>query len=182
MEGLSTPWYTQRIASAAHQPHPIGPWIHCSTHCGISDPLAVFLSPTRAVLPQTPTPQTRRISTGWALKDCQTCDPQIFTISLCWSAPPGLHRPPWYLLGCTPHACTGLYDLHLNRAPKACQASNPQTHRIFTPGTCSKGPLVCLNKRPLPIGLWDPTYLTPATGGLQTCLRDTHRQVWMLKE
>jgi hypothetical protein len=35
--------------------------------------------------------------------------------------------------------------------------------------------------RPPTVGPWDPTHRPLATGRLQTYLRDTHRQVWMLK-
>jgi hypothetical protein len=83
------------------KPQPIGPWSCCSTHLhGISDPPALLLCPTRAVLPQTPTPQNCSISVGQALK---AGDPQTFMISA---------RPH------TPGACTALHDL--------CQASPPR--------------------------------------------------------
>jgi hypothetical protein len=76
------------------KPQPIGPWSCCSTHLhGISDPPALLLCPTRAVLPQTPTPQNCSISVGQALK---AGDPQTFMISA---------RPH------TPGACTALQDL-----------------------------------------------------------------------
>jgi hypothetical protein len=91
MGGLSTPPYTKRIAGAAPKTRPIGLRSCCSTHCGISGPLALLFCPTRAVLPQTPTPQTHRISVGRALK---TRDLQTFTISARpRPLPPGLHSP-----------------------------------------------------------------------------------------
>jgi hypothetical protein len=51
---------------------------------------------------------------------------------LCWDTPSGLHRPTPSPLGCSPHACIGLHDLRQYRVPKACQAGNPQTHRLST--------------------------------------------------
>jgi hypothetical protein len=36
-----------------------------------------------------------------------------------------------------PQPCTGLHNLRRDRAPKACQASNPQTCRISTPLACA---------------------------------------------
>jgi hypothetical protein len=72
-------------------PRPIGLQSRCSIHHGISDPLALLFCPTRAVLPQTPTPQTHRIFMGGALK---ARDPQTFTISTRpRPSPPGLHSP-----------------------------------------------------------------------------------------
>jgi hypothetical protein len=67
-------------------PSPIGQRSHCCICHEISNPMAPLLCPTRAVLPQTPTPQAHRISMGWALK---ARDPQTFMIS----PPLGLHSP-----------------------------------------------------------------------------------------
>jgi hypothetical protein len=47
--------------------------------------------------------------------------------------PSDLHRTPQSLLGCTPHAHTGLQDLCQNHAHKAYQAGNPQTRKILIP-------------------------------------------------
>jgi hypothetical protein len=94
---------------------PIGPRSHCSVCCRISDPPALLLSSTRAVLPQTPTPQTCTISARWARKTSQAGATDIHDLS--WAMPSGLHRPPQSLVACI---------------PKACQASYPQTSRIST--------------------------------------------------
>jgi hypothetical protein len=175
VEGFSTPQYTKRIASAACQAPPHRPmelllyrlWDLWSSS---SAPY-----PTRAALPQTPTPQTHTISAG--LSPLRPAKPVIHTCTIS--------------TGPCPQACTGLHNLPWDHAPKAYQAANPQTHMISTlpgphssrrPDPCSKGLLVHLKERPLPIDPWNPTHQPPATGGLQTYLRDTHRQVWMLKE
>jgi hypothetical protein len=120
------------------KPRPFGRWSRCSIQRGISDSPALLLCPTRAVLPQTPTPQNRRISMGQALK---ARDPQTFTIStrprpqgllhwrykhapspFCWATTPRLAQPCTIF---TPQAC----------APKACQARDPHMHDL-----CSAGP------------------------------------------
>jgi hypothetical protein len=59
-------------------------------------------------------------------------EPHTDIHNLSWATHSGLHRPPRSLLSCAPHACTGLHDLR-DHAPKACQASNPQTCRISIP-------------------------------------------------
>jgi hypothetical protein len=193
-------------------PSPAPQACRAAAGCGISDLWARSSAQPGPQYPKLPPFIPTQSPPDRATKACQGGDPQTFTISA-WPHPLGLHRPARsllhgalplrtakpaihtctisVLLGCAPQACTGLHDVHWDLAPKACQASNPQTRMISTPpglcpsgtpGPCSKGLLVCLNKRPPPVGLWDPTHLPPATGGLQTFLRDTHRQVWMLKE
>jgi hypothetical protein len=128
---------------------------------------------------------------------------------LCQAMPPrpaklAIHRhsrsPPGHALSPAQASTisTGLLPLRLQRpaqsppglSTKAYQASNPDTQDLHSagpcpsgmPGLCSKGPLVSLNQRPPTIGPWDPTHLPPITGQLETCLRDTHREDWMLKE
>jgi hypothetical protein len=116
------------------------------------------------------------------------------------SAKLAIHRHSRSLPGCIPHACTGLHNLH-QAAPltpaQACTISagtvrlkpaKPAIHRH------QQSPLLCpvpfRHARPTlqrppnspqwkasAVGPWDPTHLPPATGGLQTCLRDTRRQV-----
>jgi hypothetical protein len=68
--------------------------------------------------------------------------------------PPGLHKPTQY-------------PLH---KPASLRSAKPGTHT----GTFSV-------LQASTLGLWDSTHLPLATGRLQTYLRDTHTQVWMLK-
>jgi hypothetical protein len=134
-------------------------------------------SPLHQVVPLRPA-QACEISAllGHALQACQARDPQTFTIST-------------KLYDQASHACTGLHDPPRDYAPKACQLGK-DTHDLHSTSPCtsgtqgphSKSSLVHLNKSPLPVGLWIPTQLPPTTGELQTCLRDTHRWAWMLKE
>jgi hypothetical protein len=87
------------------KPRPIGLQSLCSTGRGISNPLALLLSPVRAMLPQTPTPQT--------CTDHHQCKPLR-------PAKPGIHRHSQSPLGHTPQACTGLMiSALLAHAPQA---------------------------------------------------------------
>jgi hypothetical protein len=101
------------------KPCPIGPWSSCFAHHGISNPLALLLWPTKAVLPQTPHPSDPMFSAGLPLKACQAGDPQTFTIST---------RPH-------PQACTGLNDLcFAGTAHQACHAWDTHMHDLRSAG------------------------------------------------
>jgi hypothetical protein len=92
------------------KPCPIGPQRRCSTHCVISNPLALLLSPARAVLPQTPTPQTAQCPPDEPLRTARTGihshsqSPPVHILRparsarsvLCWVMPPRPFKPPIY--------------------------------------------------------------------------------------
>jgi hypothetical protein len=115
---------------------------------------------------------------------CQASDPQAFKITAgpCHS---GLHRPAWSPPGCALHACRSLHDLRWDCAPKATKPAiyrrvRSPLHQARTFQACqvyARRPASLSQWRPQPVGPWNPTHLPPATGGLQTCLRDTDRQV-----
>jgi hypothetical protein len=121
---------------------------------------------------------------------------------LCWAAPSDLHSA---LPAHAPHACTGLHNLCRVTplmAARACTISagtvplkpaklaihrhewapfrQPMPFRHARPTL--QRPASVPQRKASAIGPCDPTHQPPATKGLQTCLRDTHRQVWMLKE
>jgi hypothetical protein len=102
----------------------IGPCCRCSTCHGISDPLALLLSPARAMLPQTPTPHTHKISMNKPLRP----------------AKPGIHRHSRSLPGHAlrpAQACT--ISALLRHVPEACNAGDP--HTISVP--LGHAPQVC---------------------------------------
>jgi hypothetical protein len=112
---------------------PIGSRSCCSTCLrGISNPPALLLCPTRAMLTQTPTPQNRRISVGGALK---AEDPQTFMIYRQATHPPGLHSPARSLPG---HAPQGLHSL-AGTLFRWASASSPPWSLLWWP--CPQGRL-----------------------------------------
>jgi hypothetical protein len=96
------------------------------------DPLALLLSPTRTMLPQTPTPQTCTISPQWAFKACQAGDPQTFcSTGPCPPICTGLH---WYpLCWATPlrPAQAWIISIVLGHTTKICHNSDPHTRSPF---------------------------------------------------
>jgi hypothetical protein len=118
-----------------------------------------LLSPTRATVRQTPPHRPTQSLLDKALKACQAGNPQIFTICtrLCPQACTGLHHLCCASLlpsGLPSHRSTGIHDLCstrpmpprpaqactistlLGHAPKACQAGDPHTHNLHSPGQC----------------------------------------------
>jgi hypothetical protein len=136
--GFSTPWLTKTTACAARQAPPYR--LDFQSPC-------LLLSPSRAVLPQTPTPQTCKISARQALKDCQAGDPQTW---FPMATPSGLHKHAQYPLcepaplspaksgmntrmisappGRAPQACAGLHDLCSARPQPQGLPSQLSTH------------------------------------------------------
>jgi hypothetical protein len=136
--------------------------------------------------------------------------PAIHTHGLPRAVPPALHRPAWSLFwqpvphrpakpaihthswspqGHAPQACTGLHNLCQDRVKSAKLA----IHRHIWSPLCRpvhfrharrmlQRPASLPQWKASAIALWGPTHLLPTTEGLQTCLRDTYRQVWMVKE
>jgi hypothetical protein len=95
---------------------------------------------------------------------------------LLWAAPlrlakPAIHGHSWSSPGSTPQpaqACTisaGPCPSGLPGQWSTGKAQSPlhRAHPSAMPGPCSKGPLDCLNDRPLPAGPWDPIHLSPST-------------------
>jgi hypothetical protein len=138
VQGFSTPLYTKRIASAAHQALPHRPTGPCSAGLGISDPwISSSASPEPCsprvpplrpmryaldLLSWGPTPQTHEICTGPGLSPRGLPSWQSVGIrDLCWVTPSSLHRTarsllPW-ILPLRPakpaiHTCTILVPLH----------------------------------------------------------------------
>jgi hypothetical protein len=159
------------------KPCPIGARSHYSACHGICNPPALLLCPARAILPQTPTPQTPTISARWALKAYQASDPHTQDLRSTGPHPPGMHRPAQYPL-CKPeplrsakpgihtHTIPALLGAHvglhrpaqaciicafLSQAPKACHISDPQTFMISArpcPQACRS--LLCWAMPPRP--------------------------------
>jgi hypothetical protein len=162
MEGFSTPRFAKRTASAACQatPHrPEEPLLHRPWDLQSLGPL---LSPARAALPQTPTPQTTWSLPDWAPKACQASDPQAFMIST-RPCPSGLHRPAQSLLGHAPRlakpAFTDIHDLCKAVPPRPAQASTissgsrpsglPSQWSTDTYDLHSAGPAPFMHSRPM---------------------------------
>jgi hypothetical protein len=127
---------------------------------------------------------------GHAPKACQAGDPHMH--DLCHSAPLGLHRPAQTLL-CWPVPLMPAQACTISTRTMPLKPAKLANHRHKRSSLCQPVPFRHARpriQRPASspqwksstIGLWEPIHLPPATGGLQTCLRDTHRQVWMLKE
>jgi hypothetical protein len=153
---------------------PVEPLLHMR---GISDPPALLFCPTRAVLSQTPTPQTRRISVGWTLnardpqtftstdkprplRPAQPCrssislgrTPQPCTISALLATPPkpAQHCTIFTLQGCAPSPSLSKLGIH--------RYSGYPLHPSGMPSPCSKSPLLYLSK-----GLHPKAHGTPPT-------------------
>jgi hypothetical protein len=96
---------------------------------------SLILRPARAVLHQTPTPYTRRISARPRPQACR------ISVSLGHA---GLHRPAQYplckpvpLRPAKPGTHTLTISIPLSCATEGCQAWDPQTHRISTLPACA---------------------------------------------
>jgi hypothetical protein len=168
MEVFSMPWSTERTASPP-TPHLTGLWSQCSAL--LSSPP---FGPTKLQLHGGP-PDPH--DTGLpALGPSLSPAPWGPTES-------PFHWAPTASLLCWPHF-TG--------PPGACNAGPPShhstcSHNTYLPDLCSTGPRPAGLPVPHSTGLLDshskmPPHSRPTTGGLQTCLRDTDRQKWMLKE
>jgi hypothetical protein len=173
MEGLSMPWLTKRTASAAYQAPPHRPTEPLLLQLWDLQSLGPLFSPTRAELPQTPTPQDPqtlhqttplRLPSQWSTGSHNLCSPgptPLRSAQACTISAPPAH------------------------APKACQTGDPQActisappgpHPSGMPGPHSKGLLDHLNNRPPPTGPWDR--IQPSTCHRRALnLPRRHRQV-----
>jgi hypothetical protein len=168
MEACSMPWSTERTASPP-SPHPIGLWSHRSAllrsppfsptklqlHGCPLDPHGnglPALGPNQASAPWGPTESPFH----WAPTTSLLCRPHF-------TCQPGAAMQAH--TATAPHAPT-MHICHISAPLGPRPAGSPLPHSAVLLDSHSKM----------------PPHSRPTTGGLKTCLRDTDRQNWMLKE
>jgi hypothetical protein len=138
MEGFPRPQNSKTIA----KPCLMGPLSRGSAGHEICEPWSCSSALPGPLFPKLPPLRPAQSPPDRAPKACQSGGPQAFTITT-RPQPSGLHN----LAGTMPLKPTSRQSTRMISTPPA------------TPGPHSKGPLVSLKERPMPVGPWDPTQL-----------------------